>query len=49
VLAFGTSQGSIHLAALGAGIALVLVVAVAALVHQPLSRVPENTMKFVVG
>jgi uncharacterized membrane protein len=49
VLAFGTSQGSIPLAALGAGIALVLVVAVAALVHQPLSRVPENTMKFAVG
>jgi uncharacterized membrane protein len=49
VLAFGSSQGSVLLAALGAGIALVLVVVVAALVHQPLSRVPENTMKFAVG
>lgn len=49
VLTFGTSQGSIPLAALGAGIALVLVVIVGALVHQPLSRVPENTMKFAVG
>jgi uncharacterized membrane protein len=49
VLIFGTSQGSVPLAALGAGIALVLVVAVAALVQQPLSRVPENTMKFAVG
>jgi uncharacterized membrane protein len=49
VLAFGTSQGSIPLAALGAGIALVLVVVVAAMMHQPLSRVPENTMKFAVG
>jgi uncharacterized membrane protein len=49
VLAVGTSQGSIPLAALGAGIALVLVVVVGALVHQPLSRVPENTMKFAVG
>jgi uncharacterized membrane protein len=49
VLAFGTSQGSVPLAALGAGIALVLVVSVGALVHQPLSRVPENTMKFTVG
>ena len=49
VLAFGTSQGSMPLAAPGAGIALMLVVAVAALVHQPLSRVPENTMKFAVG
>jgi uncharacterized membrane protein len=49
VLTFGTSQGSIPLAALGAGIALVLVVVVGALVHRPLSRVPENTMKFSVG
>ena len=49
VLTFGTSQGSIPLAALGAGSALVLVVVVGALVHQPLSRVPENTMKFAVG
>jgi hypothetical protein len=49
VLTLGTSQGSIPLAALGAGIALVLVVIVGALVHQPLSRVPENTMKFAVG
>jgi len=49
VLTFGTSQGSIPLAALGAGIALLVVVAVGALVHQPLSRVPENTLKFAVG
>jgi uncharacterized membrane protein len=49
VLTFGTSQGSIPLAALGAGSALVLVVVVGALVHQPLSRVPENAMKFAVG
>jgi uncharacterized membrane protein len=49
VLAFGTSQGSMPLAALGAGLALVLVGAVAALVHQPLSRVPEHTMQFAVG
>jgi uncharacterized membrane protein len=49
VLTFGTSQGSIPLAALGAGMALALVVIVGALVHRPLSRVPENTMKFAVG
>jgi uncharacterized membrane protein len=48
VLAFGTSQGGVPLAALGAGIALVLVVVVGALVHQPLSRVPEDTMKLAV-
>src|SRR5690349_17675655 len=49
VLTFGTSQGSIPLAALGAGLALVLVALVGAVVHHPLSRVPENTMKFSVG
>lgn len=49
VLTFGTSQGNIPLAALGAGIALLLVITVGALIHQPLSRVPENTMKFAVG
>src|SRR6476620_3321884 len=49
VLTFGTTQGSIPLAALGAGRALALVVVVGAFVHRPLSRVPENTMKFSVG
>jgi uncharacterized membrane protein len=49
VLTFGSTQGSIPLAALGAGLALVLVAIVGALVHQPLSGVPENTMKFAVG
>jgi uncharacterized membrane protein len=49
VLTFGTSQGSIPLAALGAGIALLLVAFVGVLMHQPLSRAPENTMKFAVG
>jgi uncharacterized membrane protein len=49
VLTFGTTQGSIPLAALGAGLALVLVAVIGALVHQPLSGVPENTMKFAVG
>jgi uncharacterized membrane protein len=49
VLTFGTSQGSLPLAALGAGLAVVLVVVVGALVHRPLSRAPENTMKFAVG
>ena len=49
VLTLGSNQGSIGLAALGAGVAVVVVVAVAAAVHAPLSRVPENAMKFVVG
>ena len=49
VITFGSTQGNIGLAALGAGIALVLVAVVGVLVRAPLSRVPENTMKFAVG
>jgi len=49
VLTFGTNQGSIPLAVLGAGLALVVVALAGALLHQPLSSVPENTMKFAVG
>jgi uncharacterized membrane protein len=49
VITFGDAQGSLGLAALGAGIALVLVAGVGIAVHAPLSRVPENTMKFAVG
>jgi uncharacterized membrane protein len=49
VLTFGSTQGSIGLAALGAGIALVLVAVVGVLVRAPLARVPENTLKFAVG
>jgi uncharacterized membrane protein len=49
VLTFGTSQGSIGLAALGAGLAVAVVGGAGVVVHQPLSRVPENTMKFAVG
>jgi len=49
VLTFGSAQGSIPLAALGAGVAVVLVAAVGAAARQPLARVPENTLKFAVG
>ena len=49
VLTFGSSQGSIPLAALGATVALILVAAVGIAVRAPLSKVPENTMKFAVG
>jgi uncharacterized membrane protein len=49
VLTFGTSQGSLGLAALGAGLAVAVVGGAGVVVHQPLSRVPENTMKFAVG
>jgi uncharacterized membrane protein len=49
VLTFGSTQGSIPLAAAGAGAALVLVAGVGIAVRAPLARVPENTMKFAVG
>ncbi|MGZ8715500.1 MAG: COG4280 domain-containing protein [Gaiellaceae bacterium] len=49
VITFGSTQGRIGLAALGAGVALVLVVVVGVLVRAPLARVPENAMKFAVG
>ena len=49
VLTFGSAQGSIPLAALGAGAAVVLVVGIGVAVRAPLARVPENTMKFAVG
>jgi uncharacterized membrane protein len=49
VLTFGSTQGSIPLAALGAGAAVVLVAGVGVAVKAPLARVPENTLKFAVG
>jgi len=49
VLTFGSTQGSIPLAALGAAAALVLVAGIGIAVRAPLARVPENTMKFAVG
>jgi uncharacterized membrane protein len=51
VLTFGANHrhGGIALAAAGAGVALVVVAGVGLAVHQPLSRVPENTLKFAVG
>jgi uncharacterized membrane protein len=49
VLTFGSTQGSIPLAAAGAGAAVVLVATVGVAVHAPLARVPENAMKFAVG
>jgi uncharacterized membrane protein len=36
-------------ASLGAAVAFALVTAVGFVVHRPLARVPENTLKFVVG
>lgn len=49
VLTFGTTAGSIPLAALGAAAAIIIVGAAGVAVRQPLAQVPENTMKFAVG
>ena len=49
VIAFGSTQGRLGLAAAGAGAALLVVVVAGLLARGPLSRVPENTIKFVVG
>ena len=49
VVTFGASQGSIPLAIAGALAAIIVVVAIGLAVHKPLSQVPENTLKFVVG
>src|SRR5205085_7071218 len=48
-LTFGGNAHNIPLAAVAAGCAVVLVAAVGAAVRAPLARVPENTLKFVVG
>jgi uncharacterized membrane protein len=49
VLAFGSAQGQLGLAAFGAAVAVVLVVATGVIARGPLSRVPENAIKFGVG
>jgi uncharacterized membrane protein len=49
VISVGSSQGSVGLAAFGAVAALLVVAVVGSLIHAPLSRVPENTLKFGVG
>ena len=49
VIAFGSAQGQLGLAAAGAALAFVVVVVAGFLAKGPLSRVPENTIKFVVG
>jgi len=48
-LTFGSNQHNIPLAALAAVSAVVVVAAAGIAVRAPLARVPENTMKFVVG
>ena len=49
VLTFGANQHRVGLAAVAAVIAVAVVVVTGLVVHGPLSRVPENTLKFGVG
>jgi uncharacterized membrane protein len=49
IVTFGANQGSIFLAIIGAVAAIVLVVVAGIAVRHPLSKVPENTLKFIVG
>ncbi len=50
VIAIGAGGAGLLLpASLGAIAALIVVVALGALVHRPLARIPENTLKFIVG
>jgi uncharacterized membrane protein len=49
VVTVGAAQGSMGLAIAGAAAALVVVLAAGLIVHEPLARVPENTLKFGVG
>ena len=49
VVTFGSSGGHYGLAAAGAAGAVVVVAGIGAFVHAPLSRVPENSLKFAVG
>lgn len=49
VIAVGAGRGLLGAASLGALAACIAVLAVGAVLHRPLSRVPENTLKFGVG
>ena len=49
VLTFGANQHNVPLAAAAAAVAVLGVAAAGVLAHAPLSRVPENTLKFGVG
>jgi uncharacterized membrane protein len=48
-LTFGANQRNIPLASIGALAAVFLVAGIGVAVRAPLARVPENTMKFLVG
>ena len=49
VIAVGAAHGLLGLASAGALAACLAVAVIGAAIHRPLSRVPENALKFVVG
>jgi len=49
VIALSAGRGTLVSASAGAVLACLLVVGVGFIVHRPLARVPENTLKFAVG
>jgi uncharacterized membrane protein len=49
VIAVGAGNGMLGYASLGAAAACILVIALGLVIHRPLARVPENTLKLVVG
>ena len=49
VVTFGSNQHNVPLAAVGALAAVLICIAVAAVARAPLSRVPENALKYGVG
>jgi uncharacterized membrane protein len=48
-LTFGANDHNLPLASLAAGAAVIVVALAGIAVRAPLARVPENSMKFVVG
>ncbi len=49
VVSFGSAQHHLALASLGAAGAVVVVTIAGIAIHKPLAKVPENTLKLVVG
>ena len=49
VIAVGAPRGLTLYAGLGALAAFIVVLAIGLVVHRPLSRVPENSLKYAVG